>query len=565
MQGCPSHAAERRFSLRIAAIDIGSNSIHMVIAAAHGASGFEVVDREREVVQIGRGSFDSRRLNRDAMKRTALALRRFAQLARRMRADRIVCTATAAVREARNGGEFLQLCRAAAGVTPRVIPASEEGRLIDLAVRSALQLPERGTLVVDIGGGSAQVVMAREGGSPRVASAPLGALRLTEQYLADDPPTARQVSRLRREIRERVEEAFSRLGAGSFERVYGSSGSIHALAHAAYGLDSGNRLRQVNGHVLSAGSLRKLTRKLVRMPRAQRERLPEVDPWRAEIILPGALVLLEILERSGAEAITLCDFGLREGLVLDWLSHHRRELSSIEEVGDLRLRSVLSLLAKFGPEGPHAPHVAELSLALFDGLASRHELGSEARELLRFAALLHDVGSAIGYDGHARHSQYVIEHGNLRGLTDEEVQVIALVACYHGKARPRKRDEAFARQPRRVRRLVRWLAAMLRVAEGLDRSHYQLIRGLRVVSRGDAISIVAAAQHDAQLELWGARQRVRELERLTGARVRVTLAARADRPAASKEGTAIPVRRALRVVRGIAATPAVSSERRAGR
>ncbi len=551
--------------MRIAAIDIGSNSIHMVIAAAHGASGFEVVDREREVVQIGRGSFEAGRLRRDAMKRTALALRRFVQLARRMGADRIVCTATAAVREARNGGEFLQMCRDAAGLTPRVIPAEEEGRLIDLAVRSALQVPERGTLVVDIGGGSAQLVAPRDGGAPRVASTPLGALRLTEGFLADDPPTPRQVTRLRREIRERVEAAFGKLGGADFERVYGSSGSIHALAHAAYGMDGERRLRQVNGHVLSVGALRKLTRRLVRMPRPQRERLPEIDQWRAEIMLPGALVLLEILERAGADAITLCDFGLREGLVLDWLAHHRREVSTLEEVQDLRLRSVLSLLAKFGPEGGHAPHVAGLSLALFDGLARAHGFGADARELLRFAALLHDVGSAIGYDGHARHSQYVIEHGNLRGLTDEEVQVIALVARYHGKARPRKRDLEYARQPKRVRKLVRWLAAILRVAEGLDRSHYQLIRGVRVARRADTWSIVARAQHDAQLELWGARRRVGELERLTRARFRVTLESKAERSAASKEGTAIPARRALRVVHGNAAAPPAASERRAGR
>lgn len=542
--------------MRIAAIDIGSNSIHMVIASAHRPPDFEVVDREREVVQIGRGSFDSKRLRVEAMKRTALALRRFVQLARRMRADRIVCTATAAVREAANGGEFLQMCRELSGITPRVIPAAEEGRIIDIAVRAALRVPDEDALVVDIGGGSMQLVARREGRTPRVASAPLGALRLTEAFLAQDPPSTREVTKLRREIRKQVRVAFEKIGGSSPDHVFGSSGSVHALAHAAHWLDQGKRLRLINGFVLETDSLKRLTRRLVRMPRAQRERLPEVDALRAEILLPGALVLLEVLERAKADSITISDFGLREGLVLDWMAHHTQEVSTLDGVDDLRLRSVLALLAKFGPHGPHAPHVADLSLALFDGLAPEHGIGREGRELLRFAALLHDVGSAIGYDGHAQHSSYIIEHGNLRGLTEEEVQIIAHVARYHGKARPRKRDDSFARLAKSDRLLVQWLAAILRIAEGLDRSHFQLIRGLRVVRRSGTLSLVVRAQRDAQLELWGARRRVEELERLTGARVRVVLEARAEKLVSpARERPARAATRALRVVNGTAGSP----------
>lgn len=545
--------------LRIAAIDIGSNSIHMVIASATRPPDFEVVDREREVVQIGRGSFAARRLRRDAMKRTAAALRRFTQLARRMGADKIVCTATAAVRESSNGGEFLQMCRESAGVTPRVIPAAEEGRIIDIAIRAALRVPPEDALVVDIGGGSTQLVARHDGGPPRVASAPLGALRLTETFLEHDPPAPREVTRLRREIREQLDGVFERLGKVKRSLVYGSSGSVHALAHAAHWMDTGERLRQVNGHVLETASLRRLTRRLTSMPRAQRERLPEVDALRAEIILPGAMVLLEVLERVEADSIVLSDFGLREGLVLDWLANHRQEVSTLEQVVDLRMRSVLALLAKFGPEGPHARHVAELSLSLFDALAPEHGIGREGRELLHYAALLHDVGSAIGYDGHAQHSYYIIEHGNLRGLSEEEVQVIAHVARYHGKGRPRKRDDSFARLPKSARTLVQWLAAILRIAEGLDRSHYQLIRGVRVVRRSGTLTLFARAQRDAQLELWGARRRTEELERLSGARVRIMLEARAER------GAARPAEPPLRVVNGTPAAPAPAAARRAPR
>ena len=547
--------------MRIAAIDIGSNSIHMVIASAHQPPAFEVVDREREVVQIGRGSFADRRLRREPMQRTAAALRRFVQLARRMQVDRIVCTTTAAVREASNGGEFLQLCREWSGITPRVIPAAEEGRIIYLAVRSALRVPAEHALVVDIGGGSTQLVASRASGAPRVVSVPLGALRLTERFLGGDPPSPREISRLQREIRRVLREAFTRLGELGEVGVYGSSGSVHALAHAAHWMETGERLRHINGHVLSADALRRLARRLLRMPLEQRERLPEVDAPRAEIIVPGALVLLEVLDRAGADGITLSDFGLREGLVLDWMAHHTREVSVLEEVEDVRLRSVLALVAKFGPEGPHTGQVAELSLSLFDALASEHGIGPEGREMLHFAALLHDVGSAIGYDGHAQHSAYVIRHGNLRGLSEDEIELIAQVARFHGKARPRKRDGEFRSLPKATRRTVRWLAAILRVAEGLDRSHYQLVRGLRVVRRARTLSIVVSAQHDAQLELWGARRRTDELERLTGATVRVVAEARAVAGRARKSAVSAAPRQALRVVNGTAAAPRPAAAR----
>jgi exopolyphosphatase/guanosine-5'-triphosphate,3'-diphosphate pyrophosphatase len=509
--------------VRIAAIDIGTNSIHMVIAAARGHSGFEVIDRERDVVQVGRSSFDSGRLRRDAMQRAVLSLKRFVQLARRQQVDKIICTATAAVREAANGGEFLQMCRDLAGVSPRVIPAEEEGRLIYMAVRSALRLEDGPILIVDIGGGSMQLALGDREKLGHVVSAPLGALRLTELLLAQDPPAPRELARLQRVIRRGVREAFRRLGDPKHVQVYGSSGSIHALAHAANAFLRRPRIAQMNGHKLATGTLVALTNRLVRMPMAQRERLPEIDDRRAEILVPGALVLAEILRRAKASGITVSDFGLREGLVTDYLEHHVREVAELDRVDDLRLRSVLGLVAKFGPDGPHPAHVVRLSLELFDALASEHGLGPEARELLQYAAYLHDVGAGIGYDGHAQHSYYVIRNGNLRGMSAEEVEIVANVARYHGKARPRKRDEAFAELAKPARRVVRWLSAIMRIAEGLDRSHYQLVRALRVVKRGEGYSLFVRTRRDANLELWAARRRVRALEKLLGGTVRVSV------------------------------------------
>ena len=521
--------------MRIAAIDIGTNSIHMVIADAVSLGAFEVVDREREVVQIGRGSFASGRLKRDAIQRSVDALTRFVQLARRLQSDRILCTATAAVREAHNGGEFLQAARASAGVTPRVIPSDEEGRLIYLAVKSALQLGSGPSLIVDIGGGSMQLVVGDHDQLRFTTSAPLGALRLAELLIESDPPSRNDLQRLKRHIRKQSRKALERVGELSPRRAYGSSGSIHALAQIAHWLEHNQPIAQMNGHVLDRAALERLIRRLTRMTLAQRERLPGIDQQRAEIIVPGAFVLLHVLDELELDGITVTDFGVREGLVTDYIANHADEITQLAPIDDLRLRSVVQLLTKFKANGTHARHVAKLALALWDGFRDAHRLPAETRELLQYAALLHDVGAAVGFDGHAEHSAYVIRNGNLRGLSALEVQLVANVARYHGKARPRKRDRAYAELPKPMRRAVRWLAAMLRVAEGLDRSHYQLIKGVRVARRGDRYAILVSARRDAQLELWAARRRSEWIgELIGGKRSPVAVSVRLDPSADSR-------------------------------
>jgi exopolyphosphatase/guanosine-5'-triphosphate,3'-diphosphate pyrophosphatase len=507
--------------VRIAAIDIGTNSVHMVIAEAGDANGFEVIDREREVVQIGRGSFHTSRLRSESIRRTVDALQRFVQLARRHQVDRILCTATAAVREAKNGGDFLSAARQIAGVTPRVIPAAEEGRLIYLAVKAALPLDLHPALIVDIGGGSMQLVVGNRDRLIEVVSVPLGALRLTELIEASDPPDRSDLQRLQRLIRKGSRAALETVVEHEPEKVYGSSGSIHALAHIAHWSETGQPIEHINGHVLTLDSLKRITRRLQRMTTAERERLPGIDAQRAEIIVPGAMVLTYVLEEVGADEIILSDFGVREGLVTDYITNHAAEIATTGRVEDLRLRSVLQCIAKFQAPVKHTEHVAKLALELFDGLRDRHHLDASARELLQFAALLHDVGSVIGYDGHGEHSYYIIKNANLRGMTAEELELIAIIAHYHGKARPRKRDRAYRALAKPQRRMVRWLSAILCVAESLDRSHYQLIRSLTVKRRHNGIVIRAAAKREAQLELWSSRGRLSRLSRLLGEPVRI--------------------------------------------
>jgi exopolyphosphatase / guanosine-5'-triphosphate,3'-diphosphate pyrophosphatase len=529
--------------MRLAAIDIGTNSVHIVIAEAIGQNRFEVLDREREVVQVGRGSFGRNRLKSDAILRTVDALDRFVMLARGKGVERILCTATAAVREATNGGDFLRAARARTGLTPRVIPAEEEGRLVYLAVKQAQELPLDPSLLVDLGGGSAQFVIGDRKEHQAIVSAPLGALRLFELHPLGDPPRPSRLVKLRRHVEETAAPAFHTLRPWKPSRAFGSSGSIHALAHVTEHLESRPPLAQLNGYRLSRDDLERTAERLSRMTLGERVKLPGIDPWRAEVLVPGAVVLLVILDEMGLDAITMSDFGVREGLLADYIATHAREITAVDAVTDLRLRSVLGLLDRFGGDVVHARHVARLALTLYDDLITAHRLEEDARRLLHYAALVHDVGSSLGHEKHAQHSYYIIKNGNLRGLSGEEVEILALVARYHGKTRPRKKDPAYAELGKRPRRIVRWLAAILRIAEALDRSQYQLVQDVKAVRSEDGrVTIRAVARGDARLEVWAARQRTRLLSRLLKARVQIVLkTGDRKRRGAGKRPAALPV------------------------
>ena len=514
--------------MRIAAIDIGTNSIHVVIAQAHGQKGFEVLDREREVVQVGRGSFVGNRLRADAIARTVDSLARFVELARRQGAERILCTATAAAREAKNGGEFVRAAQRVAGITPRVIPAREEGRLIWLAVTNALELPaDEPSLVLDIGGGSLQMVVGTSEKLLKVVSVPLGALRLSEILPLEDPPAPETLARLRRIVKKTAKEALAVVREFKPKRIYGSSGAIHALAHVAQHLEGGGPIEHINGHRLGAKSLERTTKAIEAMPLDQRLALPGIDAARAEILVQGAVVLDHVVTEVGGDAILVSDFGVREGLIADYIARHAQEIERLDPIDDLKLRSVLRLLDKFRGDEVHARHVTGLALSLFDALTAEHGLKDRARRLLEYAGILHDVGSTIGHENHTAHSYYIIKNGNLRGLSGEDVEIVALVARYHGKAKPRKRLAAFAALRKKARRTVRWLAAILRIAEALDRSQYQLVQGLRITRAEGSITIRASAREDASLEVWAARGRSRLLSRLLKTKVRVLLEGRA--------------------------------------
>ena len=490
--------------MRIAAIDIGSNSIHIIVCRIRPDLSFEVVDREKDMIRLASGTLAKRRLPDANIAIAMQTLAKFRRLAESHGVEEIVTVATSAVREADNGGEFITQAREQVGLRVRVISGSEEARLIHLAAAYAVGTGSDRAVTIDIGGGSVEITLGTAARMEAGRSFKLGAIRLAERFARHDPLSGGDIERLERHIIRETAGYLKQVRRRGFSRVIGTSGTILALGMMAASGSPANA-NDVRRLMVRAADLRRLRKRLVTLPLEERLRLPGLDPRRADLAPVGAILLETFLDRIGADQITLCDFALREGLVLDYIRRNTRHIRTADRYPDVRRRSVIELGERYGYIADHANQVAKLSLALFDATQDEHDLGQREREWLEFGALLHDVGSHINYEAHHKHSYYLIRHGELRGFDPEEVEVIGLVARYHRQATPKKSHEGFDRLNGRLRRTVRILGALVRLAEGLDRSHTQVIRGITVAKRlQEGLTLRLKTFGDAELELWAA-------------------------------------------------------------
>ena len=500
--------------MKIAAIDIGSNSIHMIVAEATGTGSFEVIDREKEMVFLGKSVFDHGRLTDEAVTTGLAALGKFNKLAQRHGVTEIRAVATSATREAENGGEFLYSIADTTGIVPQVISGAEEARYIYLSARNAVDLMQRRALVIDIGGGSVEAVVGDAREMLHGFSLKLGVQRLRSEFGKGAPLTKKQRKELEEHIRQHAGPALRQARDQNLDLVIGTSGTILALGQAAHLASGAEAWTSSSNQVVKLADLSALATELVGATAEERAAMPGVDHARADSIHVGAVLLVTLLELAKADRITLCDAALREGLVLDYLEQKADRIRSYDVVSDIRRHSVLDLAERCGQRGPHPARVAKLSLQLFDALEPLHDLDEEDRRLLEFAAILHDVGQHIGYERHEHHAAYIIRHGDLRGFSDLEREQLALLARYHRKARPRRKDADYAALPAKRRRAVSLMAGILRVADGLDRSHHQLVESLRVETSPERVRIVVKASGDAELEIWGARRKLNLLSRV---------------------------------------------------
>jgi exopolyphosphatase/guanosine-5'-triphosphate,3'-diphosphate pyrophosphatase len=508
----PPQAGGAPPSLRLAAIDVGSNSIHMIVAQADADGGLTTLWRMKEMVGLGRMSFPSHRLSRDAMDRAIQALGRFKQAAQLRQAEKIVAVATSAIREAVNGGDFIERAKRDVGLYVRVVSAREEARLIYLAVRHAIDLGTKPHLIVDIGGGSVEFIVGDARKAQLLESRKLGAARMTAKYVASDPITPDERDALLRHYDRELKPLVESIAALKPVKVIGTSGTLENLAAMTGGDADARADDNGNGHgpagaVIARKPLDKLVDGLLESRSKDRAKMRGLDDQRKDQITAGALLVREMLRRLDVKKIELCPSALREGILLDYLARHIPDLEIRSEVPDPRRRSVIDLARRCDWNQTHSEHVAMLALKLFDELRPLHGLGTLERELIEYAALLHDIGWHIGRKGHHKHSAYLIRHGDLKDFSQEEVAAMANIARYHRKAIPTLDHAEYAALSKRARRIVDVGAALLRLADGLDRSHSSVVTNLRCRIEDSQVRCSVTARVDAELELWGARRK----------------------------------------------------------
>jgi exopolyphosphatase/guanosine-5'-triphosphate,3'-diphosphate pyrophosphatase len=507
--------------VRIAAIGIGSNSIRQIVADVSPDGQIRVVDEMKAAPRLGEGVGGTGRLNDSAMRNALDALLRMATLTRQMGAVRTEAVATSAVRDAENGAEFIAAVRDTTGLTVRILDGDEEALL---AYRSALahfDLATGRAVVMDIGGGSLELALSADGLLDGLMSFPLGAIRMTEKFFRKNPGR-RELEALRQHARKELRATVSRRdwhGA----RLIGSGGTFTNLAGIILARQGIARASSVHGTTVARAELEHVLDLLQGMSPEQRQSVPGLSPARADIIVAGLAVGAEVMARLEAREMVVSAFGIREGLLLD----AARITPVVADANEPRSRSVLQLAERSHYEAPHAQQVRRLALTIFDSLAARLELGPGDRHVLADAALLHDIGYHINFEAHHKHSYHLIAHAELPGMTPAERVMVANVARYHRGSPPSREHRAYAGLDRQLRRRIRRLAAILRVADGLDRGHACAVEDVTVELTGaelDIRAIPASDSYDLRLELWGAARKANLLESVLGVPVRIEAA-----------------------------------------
>ncbi len=502
---------------RIAAIDIGSNSIRQIVADVSPTGQIRVLDELKAMPRLGEGLERTGALGQTALDAALAAVQRMVLLANQLGAIRIDIVATSAVRDAANGVEFTTRVQALTGVEVRILSGEEEALLCYRSALAHFELGAGRSLVMDIGGGSLEIVLAKDGLIERVASLPFGAVRLTERFLSP-MVRPRGVRELRAHVRAGLKKA-APVKDWRGVHVIGSGGTFTNLAGmmlARQGMTS----RAPHGTRITRVELEHVLDWLQRLHPEERATVPGLNPARADIIVAGLAVAAEVLARFDANSVVGSGYGIREGLLLE----AARVTPVIADPGAARERSVREFAERCHYEEPHSRQVQRLSMQLFDALAPRMGLGAVDRQILSDAALLHDVGYHINYENHHKHSFHLISHAELLGMTPAEQIAIAHVARYHRGAEPKRKHRGFWQLDRVLRQRIVKLSALLRFADGLDRGHVGAVGLVKVRWSADVVRMnVAEAEGAAsvRLECWGAARKSALLATVLGRPVEV--------------------------------------------
>ncbi len=491
---------QRRPVRRLAAIDIGTNSFHLVVVEWDAEGKVRVLDRAKEYVRLGSGGKDMKIISQDAIDRGLRVLHTFADIAHVNEAP-VRAVATSAVREALNQKEFIRRAKNEAGIHIEVVSGLEEARLIYLGILNAVPVYNKKILMIDIGGGSVEYLIGYRGEPLYAASLKLGTIRLTQRFFKNPVIRKEDLQACRKHIRGFISHVETETKRLQFDLAVGSSGTIQNVAGMITGMQKTEYVSVKN--TFTAKELRQITARILKAKNhEQRLKIAGIDPKRADILTAGSLVLQESFDVLKIKEMAVSDYALREGIVFDYIRNRLPALDPKRKLEQLRHQSVVRLAKQFKFDTGHSEQTVSLALQLYDQLIPLHQLTDREREMLEYAAILHEVGLFISHDQHHRHSYYLIRNAELPGFTDTEKEIIANIARYHRKSHPKSRHEGFSNLTPEDQMTVRKLSGILRVADALDRSHRKRIKKITCEIKPKKVIVRFRAGGDTNLEIW---------------------------------------------------------------
>ena len=485
---------------RYAAIDIGSNSIRMEAAEVAPEKPMRILASDREVTRLGESVFRTGSVSEEALKATCAVLERMAERYRKLEVAGVRAVATSAIRDARNQSGFVERTSEAAGTAVEIISGGEEARLIHLGVESNWPQGGKRILIFDIGGGSAEIIAARRGHMEEAFSMPLGAIRLRESFLKTDPAPPLQLHQMREYIQEKLAIAVRRLGHDGWERAIATSATAAAVARAVSRVRRAKR-DEIDRRRASSAQVRQLYRKLAERDLAGRRKVTGIGPRRAEIIVPGVAVLLELLNEFRLPAVYYSRAGVRDGVIADLAA--RNVEAQLTRLSRDERHDVEEMSRKYYVQPEHARKVAEIVSLLFIGLEPLHKMPHASGRLLEAAAYLLDVGHFISRANHHKHSYYVVSNSDMPGFTERERMLIACLCRYHRKSLPLPTHGPYQALTTEDRRVLMMLIPLLRLADNLIRSYGSPIRGVECQLRDGEVALQVQSNNDIDLERWG--------------------------------------------------------------
>lgn len=511
---------EKKVLRRIAAIDIGTNSFHAVIVDIYSDGSFSTVDKLKEMVLLAESGIGDR-LTEEAMNRGIDVLRKIKTLCDHKNVERVLAYATSAIREAENGGDFIQRAIDEVGIKINAISGKLEAKLIAYAVRHGISIGRKPVMMVDIGGGSVEFILGNRDTFYFLASKKIGVARMAADIINSDPVSERNIKALRDHYRQQLEDVAQAFALHRTQTIIGSSGTLQNIALIISGQAGSSPNLSLNELIFTKKQFFALYEKVIPMSREERRKLKGLDEKRVDIIVPG-LVLMDYLIRTfGIRQVRISEQALREGIVLRYIKNELSEIREILDQFEPRERSIYELLRKCDWHEDHSKHVASIALKLFDTFSEELDLPAGDRELLRYSAYMHDIGYFISHRKHHKHALYLIRNADLKGFTEEEVEVMANVARYHRRSIPKPRHKEYDKLPSDVKERVRKLSGILRIADGLDRSHYQNVRSIQCEKNVNTITLWLTTEEDPQLEIWGAKRKSELFSDITNRRIEI--------------------------------------------